>query len=461
MKKTLLLGISTLLFSSFCLAAPKFNDKAIKQLQQNSQQSDLAYELVASLTTEIGPRLAGSENDLKAVDWAHQKMTELGFDKIYKQPVQVRDWQRVSASLQVSSPYQHELNVSALGGSISTPEQGIKASVVRFESLLDLQQANRQDVEGKIVYLAGKMERDKTGESYAKQVSARTHGAIAAAKLGAKAVIIRSISTASSANPHTGSLRYHPEIAKIPAAAIGVSSAELLDRLFSYDKGVEIALNIQNQEQNWKTSYNVIGEITGSTTPDEYVLLGAHLDSWDLGTGALDNGAGVAIVTAAAHAVKQLGQPKRSIRVVLFANEEFGLKGAKAFAKQHEQTLDNIVVAAESDFGAGDVWRFDTRVAHSALSFTDEILAKVRHLSVMRGHNRALGGPDVSVLAKLGVPVVNWLQDGRDYFDYHHSQEDTLDKIDPKNLQQNVSIYATFAYMVANSDINFRNQQDK
>lgn len=429
----------------------------IEKLKNASESSQLAYDIVASLTREVGPRIAGSEGDKKAVAWAEEKLQSLGFDKVYKQPVRVRNWSRGLADASIIAPFPHQLVVTALGGSVATPKKGINAEVVMVDSLEDLKTRSTEEIQGKIVFINKRMERDRAGRGYGPVVIGRSRGAIEAAMLDAEAVIIRSVGTAQSRFAHTGAMQYSPDIEKIPAGALSNADADTLEYMFSQEQPVRMHLNVQAKEHGWQTSYNVIGEITGTEKPEEIVLIAAHLDSWDEGTGALDDGAGVGIVTAAASIINATtGPAKRTIRVVLYANEEFGLIGAKQYAKANEQELGQIIVAAESDFGAGKIYQLDTRFAPEALPFVAELMTHLGPLGIEEGTNTATGGPDISMLPAKGVPVVSLRQDGTHYFDYHHTPNDTLDKIKPEDIQQNQTAYTLFTWLMANSDVDPR-----
>ncbi|WP_299793955.1 M28 family metallopeptidase [uncultured Shewanella sp.] len=457
-RRTLLIG---LIFSGLMgcqntrLEEP--NIKITKQLQQDALSSPLAYDLVESLTVEVGPRLAGSNKDLMAVRWAENRLIKLGFDRVYKEPVQVPVWSRGEAKARVVSPFSQPLVITALGGSIATPEGGIRAPIIRFDTLDALKQANKRDIQGKIVFIDHITERHKTGKGYGKTVGGRSRGAITASEKGAVAIVIRSIGTDHDRMAHTGMMRYKEGVAKIPAAAMSNPDADLINQMLKRDPDVILDLFMTPQSHGFATSYNVIAEVTGSSKPDEIVLIGAHLDSWDEGTGAIDDGAGVAIVTAAGKLIQDLPvKPARTVRVVLFAAEEVGLVGGKAYAKAHRAELDKHYIAAESDFGAGRIYQIDYRVNQSALEAIQEVTRPMISNGVTLGSNTASGGPDVSMLPKQGVPVASLRQDGHDYFDYHHTPNDTLDKIDPKALQQNVAAYAQFAYLMAQSEVELR-----
>ena len=453
MKPISAFSIATLFSFSFLLQA----NEQVEQLRDAAMNSSLAYDLVSSLTLEIGPRIAGSEGDKKAVAWAEKKLQSLGFDKVYKQPVRVRNWSRGLAEARTLAPFEQKLVITALGGSVATPEAGLTAPVVMFESLEALQQASSEQVKDKIVFINKRMHRDRAGKGYGPVVLGRARGAIEAGKLGAAAVIIRSVGTDQSRFAHTGAMRYSPDVPKIPAGALSNADADTLEYMFKQSDEVILQVQMQAKEHGWQTSYNVIGEITGTEKPQEIVLIGAHLDSWDEGTGALDDGAGVGIVSAAASLIKStLGNAKRTIRVVLYANEEFGLVGAREYTKANAEDLPNIIVAAESDFGAGRIYQLDTRFSHSALPFVKELHKALEPIGVLAGSNDARGGPDISMLPEKGVPVASLRQDGTHYFDYHHTPNDTLDKIDPASIQQNQAAYAIFTYMMANSDVDPR-----
>ena len=428
-----------------------------QQLAQKALNSNAAYDIVESLTVEVGPRLAGTDKDIMAVDWAMEKLWLMGFDKVYKESVQVPAWSRGHASASIIAPYDQPLVITALGGSVATPIKGIQAPIVRFDSLEELTLASPGRIEGKIVFIDHKTERHKDGNGYGVTVGGRSKGAVEAAKKGAVAFVIRSIGTNHDRMAHTGMMRYEEDVPKIPAAAMSIPDAELINDMLKRDPNIVMSLNMTSENLGIATSYNVIAEVTGSSKPDEIVLIGAHLDSWDEGTGAIDDGAGVAIVTAAAKLIQDLPQkPARTVRVVLYAAEEVGLVGGKAYAAQHADELDKHYIAAESDFGAGPIYQIDFNVAPSSFSQAQHQVSAMTLFGVALGTNDASGGPDVSMMPGLGVPVASLKQDGTDYFDYHHTPNDTLDKIDPKALAQNVAAYVQFAYMMAQSEIDLR-----
>ncbi|MBT0585774.1 M20/M25/M40 family metallo-hydrolase [Alteromonas sp. SM 2104] len=427
------------------------------QLLSAANESDLAYDIVKSLTVEVGPRIPGSEGDKRAVAWAESKFNQLGFDRVYKEPVRVRNWSRGLADASVVSPFPQSLVITALGGSIATPEGGLQTDVVMVSSLEHLTQLSPEQVNGKIVFINHRMTRDKAGRGYGPVVSGRVQGAVEAAKLGAQAVLIRSVGTDNSRFAHTGIMRYADDVEKIPAGALSNADADIIEAMIAQGHTVTLDVDMRAKELGWQTTYNVIGEFIGTEQPDDVVLISAHLDSWDEGTGALDDGAGVGIVMAAAKLIKDtIGQPKRTIRVILYAAEEIGLVGAFEYVRANKDQLDNIVVAAESDFGAGKIYQLDTLFSEQGLSQAGRLFSMLAPLGVEQGNNQATGGPDVSMLPKYDVPVVNLRQDGTYYFDYHHTPNDTLDKIDLDDIRQNQAVWALFTAYMANTDIQTR-----
>jgi Peptidase family M28 len=450
-----LLCASVFLAGAYSTALAQDTTDNAKALIEKAQTSTLAWDIVQSLTTEIGPRLAGSEAEARARDWAVAKLTGLGFANVHVEPFEMQGWRRGELSLTVGTPYPQRLVATAIGLSVGTPVGGITAPVVRFETMQDLRNAKIGSLKGKIAFVDEIMTRTQRGSGYGVGVQKRAAGPSVAAERGALALLIRSVGTDYNRNPHTGALRYDDKQPRIPAAALSNNDADQLARLLALKADIQLSLSMSSQHIGKVQSGNVVGEITGSEFPEEIVLLGAHLDSWDEGTGAIDDGTGVAIVTAAAKLVAEHGQPKRTIRVVLFGAEEPGLIGAKAYVKANKDTLKNIIMVSESDFGPGRIWRMDTGIAKADEAKADAILQVLRPLGVLPGDREASGGSDVSVLSGAGVPAITMGANGWNYFDLHHTPNDTLDKIDPDDLAQNVAVYAAFALMVANTEGGF------
>ncbi|HWP94485.1 MAG TPA: M20/M25/M40 family metallo-hydrolase [Gammaproteobacteria bacterium] len=426
------------------------------RLREAALADNRAWDIVASLTTRVGPRLAGTSGDRAAVAWALQTLQELGFRNVRAEPVTVPHWERGELEVAIVTPWPQPLVAASLGGSIGTPEEGIEAPVVAVTTLDSLAKLPEEAVRGRIVYFGNRMQRARDGTGYEAAVKIRTQGAAEAAARGAVAVLIRSVGTDNNRLPHTGTTRYAENGRKIPAVALSNPDADLLEAQLASGKPVMVRLRSTARYLPDEQSANVIGEIPGRERPEEIVLLAAHLDSWDLGTGALDDGAGVAIVTEAARLIAASGlKPRRTIRVVLYANEEFGLSGAKAYAAAHAAELPRHVVALEADLGADRVWRFDTRVADSALPITEALHALLAPLGIERGSNTADGGSDIGPLLRHGVPVFSLQHDASRYFDLHHTANDTLDKIDRVALSQSVAAYAVAAYVAATIEEDF------
>lgn len=418
-------------------------------LRDRAMEGTGAYDLVASLTTEVGARLAGTPGDRAAVAWALLKLRELGFEDVRAEKVTVPRWVRGEIEARVLEPFPQPLVALALGGSIGTDDEGIEAPVIMAEDLEALKAMEREDVQGKIVYIGDEMVRRQDGSGYGEAVQKRVNGPSAAARLGARALVIRSVGTSRSRVAHTGITRYAEDVDRIPAVAVSNADADMIERQLATGHDVILHLKLTSRTLADAESANVIGEIPGTDAPESgIVLLAGHLDSWDVGTGAVDDGAGVAIAMEAARLIGAMDEPpRRTVRVVLFANEEFGLSGARAYAKEHADALDRHVLAMEADFGAGRVWRLDSNVPEDRLDVVSAMHALLEPLDVERGNNDSGGGADIGVLKERGVPVLGPRQDGTVYFDWHHSPNDTLDKINREDLDQNVAVYATLAYV--------------
>ena len=422
-------------------------------LRQNALDSDLAFRITESLTTEVGPRLAGSEADARAVAWATAKFHELGYDKVWTEPVTFPKWERRSESARVVGANAQPLVLTALGGS---PGGAVEAEVVRFETVAALEAVMPGSLAGKIAFIDQKMERARDGSGYGVGSRVRSRGPSAAIRAGAAAYLMRSAGTDSHRSPHTGITRFDEGLTPIPSAALSVPDADQLARLVGLGHPIRVNLMLDCGWNGEAISANVIGEMTGSHLPDEVVLIGGHLDSWDAGTGAIDDAAGVGITMAAGKLIGDLAQrPARTIRVVAFANEEQGLHGGHAYAKVHADTLSRHQIGAESDFGAGRVYAFDTSAAPHAKAAAQQIANALAPLGIAYTPGEGGPGPDISPFASQGLAWGNLRQDGTDYFDYHHTPDDTLDKIDPQALAQNVAAYAVFAYLAASADGDF------
>jgi hypothetical protein len=429
----------------------------VGQLQSTALEDSTAIDLLRSLTAEVGPRFAGTSGDRAAVEWAVAAMRQLGFANVRTEPVTIPRWVRGEESGRIVAPYPQEMILLALGGSVGTPASGITAEVVEVDSLESLEALPDDGLAGKIVFINQRMERARDGSGYSKTVPNRRRGPSAAANKGALAVLIRSVGTGPHRFAHTGATKYEEGVRRIPAAALAIPDADVLETQLAAGDPVTFHLFLGSRYLEDGESANVIGEVIGRERPDEIVLLGAHLDSWDVGQGAIDDGTGCAAVLAAGKLIASLPQaPRRTVRVTLFANEEFGLSGAKAYAERHADSLDSHQLATESDFGPGRIWRFATRLHPLDLPHIEELVPLLEPLGIEWFENTGRGGADLKPSREAGVPVADLTPDGTHYFDYHHTEDDTFDKVVPENLAQNVAALVSLAYFAAETPATFR-----
>lgn len=430
-----------------------------EMLRAQAMMGSNAMAIVTSLTTEVGPRLAGSQAEARARVWAIKTLTERGFANVRNEPFEMNAWERHEEGAEILTPYPQPLAVTALGGSVSTKEDGLSAEVELFETLEDLKRAPAGSLSDRIAYVGHAMQRTQDGSSYGYFNEARTAGPSIAAGKGAVGYLIRSVGTDSHRFPHTGSLRYQQGVPRIPALALSNPDADQLERIAGDGKTLSVRIKVDSSEVPAAQSGNVIAEVVGREVPEEIVVIGAHLDSWDLGTGAIDDGAGVGITMAALELIKDAGlAPRRTIRLVLWGAEEVGLLGAKAYRDRYEAALGQHVIGSESDFGGGRVWKV---TADSRTNAGDALFAEIARLLAPIGiapgsDNQPGGGPDLYPLIAAGVPTLRLHQDGRDYFDLHHTANDTVDKLDAASLDQNVAAFAVFAWLAADSEVSFR-----
>ncbi len=429
---------------------------AARVLRDRALTDDTGYEVLRSLTTEVGPRFAGSPGDARAVAWGVAKLKALGFQNVRAESVTVPHWIRGEARAEIVAPWPQPLVVVALGGSVATPPGGLEAEVVQVTSLDELKTVPPERVKGRIVYFARRMEKTRDASGYSSAVTMRGRGASEAAKLGAVASVIRSVGTSQNRIAHTGGQNLSEGVPPIPALALSNPDADMLEQQLATSRPVRMRLVNTSQWADSTRSANVIGEIPGGSLRDQIVLLGAHLDCWELGTGAHDDGAGVAIITAAARLIGEMrSRPRRTVRVVLFANEEFGLSGARAYARAHAGAIDRHMLGMESDLGAFRVWGMASRVPLDKLPLVHAIHSVIEPLGVQFMGNEASGGADVGPLRELGMPVVDLRTDAAPYFDLHHTANDTFDKVDPQLVRQNVAAYAVIAYLAAEAEGGF------
>ncbi|MCC6350820.1 MAG: M20/M25/M40 family metallo-hydrolase [Candidatus Eisenbacteria bacterium] len=418
-------------------------------------RDDVGYDVLRALCTEVGPRPAGSAGDRRAVAWALATLERLGFANVRAESVTVPHWERGECRVEITAPWPQPMVAVALGGSVATPASGVEAEVVAAQSLDDLKSLGEARVRGKIVFFRGRMERVRTGAGYGVAVAVRGRGAAEAAKLGAVGVVIRSVGTDSNREPHAGAMRYDSTGTRIAALALSAPDADLLDRQLASGRPVRMRMSNTSRSLPEERSANVIGEIPGRGPAPGIVVAGGHLDSWDLAQGAHDDGAGVATMIAAAKLAAAQGALRHTIRVVLFANEEFGLSGGRGYAERHAAEMDRHVAAMESDLGAFDVWGLATGFGPGREALVEPILSVLAPICTEYVGNGTRGGADTGPLSSRGVPAFELSTDARPYFDLHHSANDTFDKVDPALLRENIAGYAALLVLAASGDVDF------
>ena len=426
---------------------------------------DIAWSWVSELSTRFGPRPAGSVNEQQAAAWAATKLKSLGFENVHIESFPITAWVRGSESAQLTAPSTQPLVIAALGESPPTPGSGLEGDVVIFPTLTDLKAAAPGSLNGKIALVTQRMVRAQDGAGYGAAVPARTDGPKEAALRGAIAFLLRSVGTDSHRLAHTGTTRYVDGGVPVPAFALSAPDADQIERIAALGQTVRVRLFSTASYLPDARSQNVIADVRGRERPQEVVLLGAHLDSWDQGTGAIDDGAGTAIITAAAKLIRDLPhRPRRTVRVVLFGSEEIaqptppgGAFGGHSYATNHQAELADHMLAGESDFGTDRVYSFalPATVTQSELAKTLlRILTPIGVLASERAPEDV--GTDIGPTVEAGVPAFQLSQDGMHYFDIHHTADDTLDKVDRAALDQNVAAWAALIWLAADSDVDFR-----
>ena len=433
--------------------------RELEQLQKAALESNYAYRRVEYLTNNIGPRLSGSAQAQRAVDYVAAETKKAGLD-VRLQRIMVPHWVRGVETGEVvewdgmAPGTTQKIVLTALGGSVATPSQGITADVIVVGSFEELNALGREKVAGKIVLFNEKFDRQlaESGfglQAYGEAVAYRFGGAIAAAKLGAVAALIRSAGASQNRLVHTGSMGYDPGVTKIPGAAVSYEDAELIANIARTGR-VRVHLTLTPQSLPEVPSYNVIGEIRGTEKPDEVVVLGGHLDSWDLGTGAIDDASGVAVSMQAGFLIKFLKlRPKRTIRIIAYMNEENGNRGGRGYAEEQKANLTKHFAAIESDLGASHplgFWFTGKREAIPMFAPLQRILAD-QGASQTEWQEEV--GTDIGPLTQGGVPSFAPWFNTQTYFNYHHTAADTFDKVDPKQLAEVGSVCAVLAYGLA------------
>ncbi len=432
----------------------------LKRLQQAALKSDYAYRQVAHLANNIGPRLSGSAQAAKAVEYVANELKSIGCD-VQLEKVMVPHWVRgeETAAL-VQFPGQAEdttqkILLCALGASVATPADGITAEVVTVKDFDELKALPREKVAGRIVLFNYSFDKQmaaegRGGEAYGEAVVYRGDGPSAAARQGAVACLVRSVGGADYRLPHTGQTQYASDAPKIPAAAVTAEDAQLIVDL-ARQGPVKMKLILTPQQLPDVESANVIGDIKGTEHPEQIVIVSGHLDSWDLGTGAIDDGAGVAVSMEAANLLQKLKlKPKRTIRVIAWMNEENGLAGSKQYAKDHEKEWSNHFAAMETDNGAGHPIGLNIKGKFEIKKMLGPVLATLQESGAGGTSFVEHVGADIEPMEKANVPAFSPIQDSRFYFNYHHTAADTLDKIVPKELGENSAVVAVAAYALAN-----------
>jgi len=413
----------------------------VEQLRTAAMQDDYAWDIVEGLTTEVGPRLAGTEAEARAREWSVRKLRSLGFANVRVETFDMPVWVRGEEKAWITAPFPQPLVVTALGNSGATPPQGIEAELVGFDTIDELIAAPDAAVRGKIVFVSHAMGRTQDGSSYGVFGRPRREGPSIASRKGALAIVVRSIGTDYHRNPHTGVMSFAEGVSLIPAGALPLPDAEQVQRILKRGRPVRMRLVMTPRNIGTRQSGNVIAEVPGRDPRAPMLLVSGHLDSWDLGTGAIDDGAGVAIAAAAAKRIMDAGRPLRTIRIVWFGAEEVGLFGGLDYRAKHGKLAYHAI--AESDFGADRVWKVDSRLGKENEAEAKMLQLALAPLGIVPGSLEKAEGSDISPLLADGLPGVTLNQDGTHYFDLHHTPDDTLDKVDPAALRQNVAAWTT------------------
>jgi Zn-dependent M28 family amino/carboxypeptidase len=434
----------------------------LKQLQRAALESDYAYRQVAHLSNNIGQRLSGSAQAAKAVDYVAAELKAIGCD-VHLEKVMVPHWVRgeeTAALVQFAGQAPNttqKIVLCALGGSVATPKEGIEAEVLVVKNFDELKSIPREKVAGKIVLFNYPFDKQMAAESrgmqaYGEAVVYRSHGPSAAAKQGAIACLIRSVGNADYRLPHTGMTSYEKDAPKIPAGAVTAEDADLIANLAPQGP-VKMKLILTPQTLPDAESANVIADMKGTEHPEQVVIISGHLDSWDLGTGAIDDGAGVAVSMEAANLIQKLHfKPKRTIRVIAWMNEENGEEGSKQYATDHQKEISNHFAAMETDGGAGHPLGVNIKANPEVKKMFAPVAAILQESGAGLLDLVEHCGADIEPLEKAGVPAFSPIQDSRFYFNYHHTAADTLDKIVPKELAENSAVVAVVAYALANME---------
>jgi carboxypeptidase Q len=444
-----------ILFCSSQAIAQSQDSITIRKIYNAALKDGKSYDMLEHLTKKVGARLSGSPGAALAVEWSQQVMKMYGFDTVYLQPVMVPHWVRgkKETGTIIIGPKKADrknVNICALGGSVGTGAAGITANVVEVKSFDELAKLGNAGVQGKIVFFNQPMDPTliNTFSAYGKAGFQRRNGASEAAKYGAVGVVVRSLGVNGEEYPHTGSMSYALNIPKIPAVAISTNHAEILSVLLLENRDLKFYFQTNCETLPDAPSFNVVGELRGTEFPGEFIAVGGHLDSWDLAEGAHDDGTGCVQSIEALRIFKAMGyKPKRTLRAVMFMNEENGLRGGQEYAKQAAAKNEKHVAAIESDRGGFTPRGF-------TMSATPEVKARIRSWKPLLEHygladfSQEGGGADIGPLAQQGVPLIGFLPDSQRYFNYHHTPEDTLDKVDKRELELGAAAMASLIYLI-------------
>jgi acetylornithine deacetylase/succinyl-diaminopimelate desuccinylase-like protein len=465
------LWLGALLTCQPCLSAPAAPAAAAPETVASQLRDaalaghDIAYGWLSELTTRFGPRPAGSPNEQAAAEWAVSRLKALGFENVHLESFPLAAWVRGNESAQLVAPSRQPLVAAALGESPPTPAGGIEADVVLFPTLAELQAVAPGSLAGRIALVTLRMVRTQDGAGYGPAVAARIDGPAAAARAGASAFLMRSAGTGPGRFAHTGTTAFVEGRVPVPAFALSNPDADQLERIAALGQTPRVQLTSSASYLSGAHSQNVVADIRGSAKSEQFVLLGAHLDSWDQGTGAVDDGAGTAIIVAAAKLIRDLPhKPQRTVRVVLFGAEEpaqpaapGSVFGGHAYADTHRGELPRHVLASESDLGADRI--YSLALPHAVLKgeFADTVQRVLGPLGILAEHNPTHdAGADVAPSVEGGVPSFALNQDATRYFDLHHTADDTLDKVERTQLDQNVAAWAALVWLAADTTQNFR-----
>ena len=416
-----------------------------------SQGTGAAWDIVEGLTTEIGPRLAGSAAEARARIWGAEKLKSLGFHNVRVEEFKTLAWRRGEEHARLTAPYDQPLAITALGFSAPTPKGGLRGELIYFPTLAALQAVSEGALNGKIAFIDHAMRPAQDGSGYGPYGDVRRKGPGIAARKGAAGVVIRSVGTDNHRTPHTGVTSWDKDVTPIPAGAVSNPDADLIARIAPRGKPMSIDLMLENTPSPNATSGNVVADLPGRDPSLPIILVACHLDSWDLGTGAIDNASGCGIVTAAALAAQQGGPTLRTIRVLWSGNEEMGLEGGGGAYYATRHGGEAHALAMESDFGADRVWAVSYAMAPADRALADRVSAALWRMGVVPHAKPARGGSDIeAIITAQKLAVIDLGQDGTHYFDLHHTADDTLDKVDPAMLQQNVDAWAAVLKVIAN-----------